>query len=207
MFPYYSEKDITDEALQYGIKVYYGEEGERELIDMGVDVILVGTYHRILSQQVCESAELCLNFHPSLLPKYKGANPFYHVIINNESKTGITVHKVTKEIDGGDILLQRTVVLSQNETQGSLRQRLAKISGEMAIEVMLMIEKNETKFYKQMRLCNDEHRCISPNLEEIDFSIYSNFREFWAILRAKSPWPGVVVDGKVWVIQERVPIQ
>ena len=61
-----------------------------------------------------------INLHPSLLPAYRGANPYSRVIMNNEKETGVTIHHMSEEFDKGDIILQMKCPIEKNETMGSL---------------------------------------------------------------------------------------
>ena len=87
-----------------------------------------------------------MSFHPSLLPEYRGACPFYWVILNGEKETGVTVHKVEEKIDSGDILLKKFINVSSSETQGSLRKKLAKLTGEAVIETIKILQKKQFFF-------------------------------------------------------------
>ena len=71
-----------------------------------------------------------VNCHPSLLPEYRGANPYSHVIINSEKETGITLHFMDEHFDTGNIIAQKKVPIEKNETMGSLFNRLNFISAD-----------------------------------------------------------------------------
>ena len=65
-----------------------------------------------------------INIHPSLLPKYKGLNTHKRVLKNNEKYTGCTVHFVTPELDSGQIILQKRILIDINETEESLKKKI-----------------------------------------------------------------------------------
>lgn len=78
-----------------------------------------------------------INFHPSLLPKWRGPSPMIHTLLNGESETGVTVIEVsTKKFDAGAILLQQKVQIEVNRTHDELSAQLSDLSGEMLIKVL-----------------------------------------------------------------------
>jgi len=90
-----------------------------------------------------------INIHPSLLPQYRGANPYSHVIINNEKQTGVTLHFMDEGFDTGDLIVQRKMEISPRETMGTLFNRLNIIGLELLIEVLTKLEEGELPRAKQ----------------------------------------------------------
>jgi methionyl-tRNA formyltransferase len=82
-----------------------------------------------------------INCHPSLLPQYRGGNPYFHVIANGEKKTGVTIHYMDKGFDTGDIILQHEVDIMPDETFGTIFSRLNLKSAEMIADVADKFEK------------------------------------------------------------------
>ena len=78
----------------------------------------------------------CLNRHTSLLPSYRGLWPVIHVISNNEKKTGVTIHKITAKLDGGEIYAQREIDISQNKNVSSIYNIAFSISSDLTIEAI-----------------------------------------------------------------------
>src|SRR5713226_7770003 len=88
---------------------------------LGVDLIVVAGFARILKRALVDVPRLgCINVHPSLLPHYRGPEPFYWVLANLEKTTGVTIHHVDEGIDTGDIILQRELEIRPNETETML---------------------------------------------------------------------------------------
>ncbi|RMI20800.1 MAG: methionyl-tRNA formyltransferase [Calditrichaeota bacterium] len=81
-----------------------------------------------------------VNLHPSLLPKYRGAAPIHWAIINGEQTTGVTTIFIRKEIDAGNILLQREVPIHPDDTAGTLHDRLAQIGADLVVETLDALE-------------------------------------------------------------------
>ena len=67
-----------------------------------------------------------INIHPSLLPKFKGLNTHKRVLRSREKYSGCTVHFVTSRLDSGKIILQKRVLISKNETENSLKEKILR---------------------------------------------------------------------------------
>ena len=83
------------------------------------DIIFSVMYDKIIKQNVLKNKE-CFNFHPGVLPEYKGSGAYSWVIINNEIKTGVTLHLIDPGIDTGDIIEIREFLISKSDTAHSL---------------------------------------------------------------------------------------
>ena len=88
-------------------------------------------------------------FTGSLLPKYRGAAPIQWAIINGDKKTGITTMYMNEKMDEGDILLTKEIVIEEDDTSGSLFNKLALIGADLLLETLDKIEKNEIEPIKQ----------------------------------------------------------
>lgn len=90
-----------------------------------------------------------INTHPSLLPKYRGANPYCPAIINNEQFTGVTLHFMDETFDTGDIIAQERLHVSPIETMGTLFNRLNILGLELMLKTLEVYEKNPLPRTKQ----------------------------------------------------------
>ena len=86
------------------------------------DIIISVMYENIISEQMVKSKK-CYNFHPGILPEYKGSGIFSWVLINGESKFGITLHTIDKGVDTGDIIEIREFLISKQDTAFSLYKK------------------------------------------------------------------------------------
>ncbi len=84
-----------------------------------------------------------VNLHPSLLPKYRGAAPLQHCLLNGDSVTGVTTIALTHQVDSGDILLQREYTIDPQEDFGALSSRMAQLGGNLVVETLDGLE-NQT---------------------------------------------------------------
>lgn len=101
------------------------------------EAIVVVAYGKILPAAVLSLPPYgCINVHASLLPRYRGAAPIQRAIMNGERETGITTMLMDEGMDTGDILLQRRVAIGEEETFGSLCQRLSRLGAQVLIETL-----------------------------------------------------------------------
>lgn len=99
---------------------------------------------RMLPKAVWQMPEYgTFNLHASLLPQYRGAAPINWAIINGEEKTGVTTFFIDEKIDTGAVIANKKVLIEENETAGSLHDKLMKVGGELVLETLELI-KNET---------------------------------------------------------------
>lgn len=142
--------EVKQFALANNIDVYTFDKVRlhmEEIKKIDYDVAVVASFGQILPQEFLDY-KLAINVHPSLLPKYRGATPIQSAILNGDKVTGVTIMKVAKEVDAGDIILQREVVL-EDEYYLALEEKLATLGGEMTIEVLKSIENGSVKFLPQ----------------------------------------------------------
>lgn len=152
------------------------------------EVILVAAFGQILKEPILTLPRLhCLNVHASLLPKYRGAAPAQRAIWNGDKITGVTLQKMAKRLDTGDILLTRETAIEPEETSGELLERLAKIGGEAAIEALRLLESGKAKFTPQ-----DENKAThAAKIDKADGVIDWNAEaaKIHDQIRALNPWP------------------
>jgi methionyl-tRNA formyltransferase len=77
-----------------------------------------------------------INLHGSLLPQYRGAAPINWAIINGETETGVTTFKLQHQIDTGNILLQKTIAISEDETAGELHDEMKEVGAELLVRTI-----------------------------------------------------------------------
>ena len=76
-----------------------------------------------------------LNIHPSLLPKYKGLNPWEAIIRKKETETGVTIHRIKEQVDGGEIVMQRTMSIDPSLPLETLRAQADELAAQMIKEL------------------------------------------------------------------------
>jgi methionyl-tRNA formyltransferase len=101
------------------------------------DMVVVAAFGQILPKAILDFPRFgCLNIHPSLLPRYRGAAPINWSIIRGETKTGVTIMLMDEGMDSGDILTQEETPLVATETYGELHDRLAKQGATLLIKTI-----------------------------------------------------------------------
>ncbi len=114
------------------------------LKSLNADLFVVVAYGQILSQEVLDIPKYgCINVHGSLLPKYRGAGPIQWSIINGEEKTGVTIMYMEKGLDSGDMILKSEILIEEDETYGTLHDKMSVVGAEALIKAVDLIEKGE----------------------------------------------------------------
>ena len=129
-----------------------------------------------------------INLHASLLPNYRGAAPINWVIINQETKTGVSTFYIDDKIDSGEILMQEKISIEKKETAGSLLHTLSSIGSEILIKTINDIGKNIIKSYPQTW---NESYCLAPKLTSENCKIDWNnpSEKIEALIRGLNPYP------------------
>jgi methionyl-tRNA formyltransferase len=127
-------------AQEFGLPVFQPEKVKDPSFlevfkKLNPDMVVLVAFGQILPKAIINYPPLkCLNIHPSLLPKYRGAAPLNWQIIRGETKTGVSIMIMDEGMDSGDILLQEETQLSAAETFGELHDRLAQLGATLLIK-------------------------------------------------------------------------
>ena len=108
------------------------------------DLIVLAGYMRILSSRFVGSFDKIINVHPSLLPKYKGANAVEQALESGDIETGCTVHYVTEELDSGEIILQSTVPILPKDDVKSLTKAIQRLEYGILPQAINLCASEET---------------------------------------------------------------
>lgn len=121
-----------------------------ELKSLNADVQVVVAF-RMLPEVVWNMPPMgTINLHASLLPQYRGAAPINWAIINGEKETGVTTFKLQHEIDTGNILLQEKMDISDDETAGTLHDKMMITGGELLLKTINQLEEGSLKEVDQL---------------------------------------------------------
>jgi methionyl-tRNA formyltransferase len=131
------------------------------------------------------------NLHASLLPRYRGAAPINHVLINGESKTGVTTFFIDQNIDTGEILLQKKCDIDPNETAGQLHDKLMKIGAQLVLETLKKINEGKLRPIQQTSLIKGNNLKKAPKIFKKDCIINwdRNAVDIYNFVRGLSPYP------------------
>ncbi|MCM1120633.1 MAG: methionyl-tRNA formyltransferase [bacterium] len=203
-------------AVKHGIPVLQPErvrrpEAVEQLRAFGAEVFVVAAFGQILSQELLDMpAYGCLNIHASLLPKYRGASPIQHVIIEGEEKTGITIMRMDAGIDTGDILYQKELGIERQDTYSSLYEKLTALGGESIVEALDLYAKGLLRSERQRDKDSSYARLITKEMGRVDFA--RDALSIERLIHAMDPWPSAYTSYrgkqlKLWdaVAQEGEP--
>ena len=108
-----------------------------EIKNLEPDIIFVCSWSEKIKKEIFELPKIgMINVHPSLLPKYRGPNPYAQVLFNNEKYTGVTFHFVTEDFDKGPILMQKKIKILDSDDGASLRDKAAGLATVMCEEFL-----------------------------------------------------------------------
>src|SRR5439155_5952703 len=142
-------------AEEHGVPVYQPEsintpKGVAQLREWRPDLLVVAAYGQILNNDVLSVPPYGgINVHASLLPKYRGAAPIAWAIYHGETRTGVTIIRMTTGLDAGDMLAQEALDIGPEETAGELETRLASIGARLALQVVDQIAAGTAHGVKQ----------------------------------------------------------
>lgn len=140
---------IVSLARENGIAVYQFERLKDHIEDfksIDYDLAVTASYGKILPKALLD-LKLCINVHPSMLPKYRGATPIQSALLNGDSQTGVTIMKTEVGMDDGDIYVQQPVEILKEDNYVTLLPKLAGVGLKLLLQTIEKIEKgNEQRF-------------------------------------------------------------
>ncbi len=159
-----------------------------ELVKRQVDAMIVAAYGELLPPAVLTLPAFgCINVHASLLPRWRGASPVQSAILAGDAHTGITIMKIAEKLDAGAILYQRDCPILDDDTAGTLQQKLAQLGARCLLETLPRLFSNTIEFRAQDERPVTYAEKIGKSQAMIDW------RESAAVIarkvRAFNPWP------------------
>ena len=163
------------------------DEFQSEIKQINPEIIVVVAF-KILPEKIFSLPVFgTVNIHASLLPKYRGAAPINHALLNGETKTGVTSFYITENVDAGTILLQKEIEIEPTDTYGSLYNRLAELGAELIVETLDQLDTNGIPFKVQ----NSDDVSFAPKINREMCSINWNMpgQQIINQVRAFAPKP------------------
>ncbi len=174
-----------------------------ELKSLQADLQIVVAF-RMLPEVVWNMPPMgSINLHGSLLPQYRGAAPINWAVINGEKETGVTTFKLKHEIDTGDILLQESFPISENDTAGDVHDKMKTIGANLLLETIKKLADGSLKESPQLSTFNFQlstlHHAPKIFTETCKLDFTKTTSEVHNLIRGLSPFPGAFtfLDGKM----------
>jgi methionyl-tRNA formyltransferase len=160
-----------------------------KLASFAPDLIVVAAFGQLLPSEVLALPKFgCINVHPSLLPRHRGASPIATAILQGDEITGVTIMLLDAGMDTGPILSQREVPISADDTADSLAIKLAQTGARLLAETLPLWVGGQIKPQPQEESRASYSKVINKSDGEIDWRLST--LELWRRVRAFDPWPG-----------------
>ncbi len=159
-----------------------------ELSALSPDLLVIAAYGRILPDPMLAAARIMpINVHASLLPRHRGASPVEGAILAGDNESGVTIMRVTSRMDAGPLLLARGIPIASDETQGTLKQKLAELGAVALLEALEKLRSGQL-----IETPQDESRAtytspVSKADAVIDWT--ADAARIERMVRAYDPWP------------------
>lgn len=184
---------VKTAALAHGIKVYQPKRiREPECVEhlriYEADIFIVAAFGQILSTEILEMPRYgCVNIHASLLPKYRGASPIQWAVINGEKTAGVTTMQMDAGIDTGDMLEKTELPLAEDETGGSLFDKLAEAGARLCVQTIAHIQDGTVTRTRQDEAQATHVGMITKQMGNIDWT--KPAVQIERLIRGLDPWP------------------
>jgi methionyl-tRNA formyltransferase len=170
------------------VKLKSLEEIER-FMALKPDVVVVAAFGQILPKEFLEVPLYgCINIHPSLLPRHRGASPIASAILAGDEFTGISIMKMDVGMDTGPVISRAQIPIGDEDTTGSLTEKLSIISASLVQDVLIHWVRGELKAGAQNEGLATYTVPVNKNEGEINWQ--RPVTEIWRQIRAFQPWPG-----------------
>lgn len=165
------------------------EEVIDKIKEVNPDLIVVVAYGKILPKEIIDIPKYgIINVHSSLLPKYRGASPIHSAILNGDKESGVSIMYIEEGLDSGDVILKETCEITEDDTLGTLHDRLKELGAIGLEKALKLIEVGEVKAEKQ-----DDSKAtfVKPITKEQAKIDWNNTKEvIFNQIRGLNPFPG-----------------
>jgi methionyl-tRNA formyltransferase len=188
-----SRRGMKETAQEHGVPIIQPEsintpEGIAGLQAVRPELLVVAAYGQILSREVLAiPLHGAINVHASLLPKYRGAAPIAWAIYHGETRTGVTIIRMSAYLDAGEILAQEALDIGEEETAGELEARLAPLGARLAVQVVEQTAAGTARGIKQDKTQATKAPKLNKENGLIDWN--RSAEQVCNQIRAMQPWP------------------
>jgi methionyl-tRNA formyltransferase len=190
-----TESAVKKYAIEKGLRLLQPEKLKNEtfieeLKNVQADIQIVVAF-RMLPEIVWNMPPMgTLNVHGSLLPQYRGAAPINWAVINGEKETGVTTFKLKHEIDTGNILLQKSFSIGEDETAGEVHDRMKLIGAELLVETLKGLSNNSLQETEQSLNSSSIKHAPKIFTETCKIDWNAPIDKIHNLIRGLSPFPG-----------------
>lgn len=184
---------VKKKAQELNLEIYQPkkincEECIQRINEINPDFIVVAAYGQILKSEILSIPRYgCINIHASLLPRYRGAAPINWAIINGEDETGITIMKMEEGLDSGDILLKKSIPITEADDSITIHDKLSKLGGELIVEGLMGIVDESIVAVKQDHSKSTYAPMLDKKLGKINWN--KSGKDIRNLVRGLKPWP------------------
>ena len=201
---------VKEYALTQNLPVYQPlkmRDGEAKALvkQLAPELIVVAAYGKILPEEILNTPPYgSINVHSSLLPKYRGAAPINWAILDGEAETGVSIMYMAKELDAGDVILQKTTPIGEQEDAQTLTARLAELGAQALSEAVEALRNGTAGRTPQDASQQTYASMLSRDMSPIDWN--RTARQINCQVRGLIPWPCATAElaGQRFKIYETV---
>ncbi|WP_335583352.1 MULTISPECIES: methionyl-tRNA formyltransferase [Exiguobacterium] len=178
-------------AMEHDIPVLQPKrirEDYQDVLDLKPDLIITAAYGQIVPTAILEAPRFgAINVHASLLPKYRGGAPIHQAIIDGEKETGVTIMYMVDRLDAGDMLSKIIVPIEENDTVGTMFEKLADAGARLLLETLPRLLAGELTPEAQVEAEATFAPNISRERERLDFTLSGE--TLYDQIRGMNPFP------------------
>jgi methionyl-tRNA formyltransferase len=188
-----SQSQVKEMALGLGIETYQpislkSPEVLGKLESVNADLMIVVAFGQIVPKSILSAFRFgCINVHASLLPRWRGAAPIQRAIMAGDEETGICIMRMAEGLDTGPVFLERRIPINDEDTSGTLHNKLAHLGAEALIQSLSRLGDDNLPVAQKSIDVTYAHK-ISSDDARIDWS--ANASDINRLVRAMSPAPG-----------------
>ena len=180
-------------AEEHRLKVFQplslkAPDAQNQMLALGADALINVAYGLLIPEAILNMFKFgCVNIHPSLLPRWRGAAPIQRAIMSQDQITAVTIMKMDKGLDTGDIYLQETLPIETTDTSATLFTKTSELGAKLLLKVLDKLESGDLKSTKQDDTQSNYAHKITKEEGEINWE--NTIQAIDCQIRAFNPWP------------------
>lgn len=186
---------VKELAQKYNIKLFQPNkisEIKEELEKLEYDILVTAAFGQWIPDSVLKIAKIAsVNIHGSILPKYRGAAPIQHSLLNGDKETGITLIYMVKEMDAGDMLAKAYLKIEEEDTSKELFEKLSNLAKENIVDWLKKLYNNQLSITQQQH----SEATLAPKIEKSFSQVFltDDYLEVYKKIKALNENPGAFI--------------